>query len=301
MNKIVIVSPLQMLYISKLLSRYFQTRNVECSVILNSQLEENEISDGTTYFFYCVFQIPTHLKSKFKSFIIYQLEQHTNNKISRHYQAMLQNGDFQYYFANATLNLDYCQQNIDLMNTAHGFNPKLLSIPMECMLHTDELLASKRQYDIVFIGCLNPKRYQIVEHLAKHFSVVVISNRFDTDLIPIFAQCKILLNIHYYDDAILERVRINEALHYGLMVVSEYPNEKDMAICEKYSEVVEFINIIPNDTNIDATVLVPLKNKITMMLKTYESKKKQYWKTLSAFTQQMESEFYDCANTIFCN
>ena len=64
---------------------------------------------------------------------------------------------------------------------------------------------------------------------------------------------KVLLNIHYYDNAILERVRLNEIIPIGIPIVIEKPNIRDMSITSLYKDNVYFIDLI-QENNIRKTI-----------------------------------------------
>jgi hypothetical protein len=59
------------------------------------------------------------------------------------------------------------------------------------------------------------------------------------------------LNIHYYENAILERVRLNEMMEYGIKIISEKPCKEDMDICKNYKSIhfIEIINHYDNHSN----------------------------------------------------
>ena len=53
---------------------------------------------------------------------------------------------------------------------------------------------------------------------------------------------KIVLNIHFYENAILETCRINEVLSCDKIVISEKPNMIDIENYKIYQEKIIFIN-----------------------------------------------------------
>ena len=56
-----------------------------------------------------------------------------------------------------------------------------------------------------------------------------------------------MLNIHYYDESILETARLQEAVHLQTHIISEYPCEEDMEAIEPYKDRVEFVEVIKDD------------------------------------------------------
>ena len=243
MHNLTIVSPNEMLFISSIFRQWFLHFFEEVNIIK----ELNDFNESTTYFFYCIFLIDEKFYPYLKNnYFIYQLEQHTNGRLSHHYQPMKQYVDF--FYENAIMTFDYCQQNIDFLNTylsPQAKKPILLEVPFITgkAIHK---IKNHKPIDILFCGCLNNRRKRILKFLIKRYTIKVVSNTFHEDLIPYFNQSRILLNIHFYDNAILERVRIHEGLHYGLDIVSELPCEADMSCLSFYKDVVEFVPVIDN-------------------------------------------------------
>ena len=83
-------------------------------------------------------------------------------------------------------------------------------------------------------------RYMILE------IYLIVNNTYGKELELLCNKAKICLNIHFYENAILERVRLNEIMSYGIQIISENPNLNDIEICKSYDSV-HFIEII--DTN----------------------------------------------------
>jgi len=76
--------------------------------------------------------------------------------------------------------------------------------------------------DVLFYGDLkNKRRQRYLKELKKHFNVRVETNLFGAALHEAIAQTKVVVNIHYYEGAILESTRVCECLSLGAIVVSE--------------------------------------------------------------------------------
>ena len=87
-------------------------------------------------------------------------------------------------------------------------------------------------------------------------------------------ESNICLNIHYYEYAILERVRLNEIIDYGIKIISEKPCQQDIDICHYYDNV-HFIETINENLNLDQlndTIekIIHTKNKENHNLKELE-------------------------------
>jgi hypothetical protein len=95
--------------------------------------------------------------------------------------------------------------------------------------------------DVLFYGDVrNARRQAILDHLGQHFDVKVIGNLFGPDLYQHILATKLVVNLHYYDDALLETTRICECLSLGVPVVSE--SSKDLA---EYPDLAARVRFAP--------------------------------------------------------
>ena len=95
---------------------------------------------------------------------------------------------------------------------------------------------------------MNKRRRKILEFLNKFFIVAVPKKTiYGTELIKFISKGRILLNLHYYKNAILERVRLNEMISIGIPIISEKPNPLDLDSINDYKDSIKFIDIIDED------------------------------------------------------
>lgn len=258
-SEITIITPQTMIYISKIFQKKFQEKNIKCNIIVSKNFklhEYNKIllqSPYHYYFIYCLFLINDIENLPFRRYIIYQLEQHTNNKFSSHYNKILPK--LQQIYHNAFKVFEYNTQNIHVTEQYFHFKPNLLKIPFSFENNCIQKYQHEpKEYDIVFVGSLNLRRRNILNYLQKYFTIGIPKrNIYGKDLVDFVCKGKILLNIHYYDNAILERPRLNEMIPIGIPIVSEKPNIKDLSILSLYEKNVHFIPII-NEINIRKTL-----------------------------------------------
>lgn len=86
----------------------------------------------------------------------------------------------------------------------------------------------EKKYDVLFYGdCHIPRRREALAFLSSRFAVKVIGNTFGAELYREILAAKVVLNIHYYEDALLETTRIYECLSLGVPVVSEQSSDQD--------------------------------------------------------------------------
>ena len=97
------------------------------------------------------------------------------------------------------------------------------------------------------------------------------------------ARGRVLLNLHYYENAILERVRLNEMIKIGIPIISEKPNPLDIESMDEYSDSIKFIDII-KDPSIQLVKIIKdykkkyyEKEKLDKLEKTFKKSFKDYF------------------------
>ncbi|MCE1250591.1 MAG: class I SAM-dependent methyltransferase, partial [Comamonadaceae bacterium] len=76
--------------------------------------------------------------------------------------------------------------------------------------------------DVLFYGDVNaPRRKALLQALGERFAVRIEGNLFGPALRRAVAGAKVVVNLHYYEGALLETTRIYECLALGVPVVSE--------------------------------------------------------------------------------
>ena len=94
-------------------------------------------------------------------------------------------------------------------------------------------IKKERIYDIAFIGSRSPKREKILKELQEKYPNLNFYIDFDwkhknsDSLTQILHECKVVLNIPYYNDNALETHRIHKALACGCKVISMPSSDED--------------------------------------------------------------------------
>ena len=216
----------------------------KCDIIDNSEI--NYYISFNNPFHYFLFLWPLDIDDtiiKYKRYIVYQLEQNINNQLSINYRQLHEKQKLKRIYDNASLLIDYCKLNINVLNQYYSNTFKLMNIPARYVDTTRP--NNSYEYDIIFIGLVNDKRNIILNQIRVKYKVLVVNNAYDEQLKHICKKAHICLNIHYYENAILERVRLNEMLEYGIKIISEKPCQEDIDICNYYKSVY-FIEMITN-------------------------------------------------------
>ena len=145
-------------------------------------------------------------KLKNKTFIIYQLEQ--LNKIKLDTQLVsISKGVLDYTEINRKIYKDF--QILYPPFSSYNFSLKE---------------KEKKEIDILFYGCLNPRRNTILNYVRQQFpnlNIKIITNKRGEELYSLIKKSKIILNISFYKPAIFEICRINEIIPYSSFIISE--------------------------------------------------------------------------------
>lgn len=120
--------------------------------------------------------------------------------------------------------LDYSLVNIENLVKKGIIYPHVYYIPIGASsAYGGNSLVCNKKHDVLFYGdsLSSPRRRKMLEALSKSYSVTIVGETFGQDMIDILNQARVIVNIHYYENALLETPRIQECLSLGLTVVSE--------------------------------------------------------------------------------
>ena len=122
--------------------------------------------------------------------------------------------------------------------------PKLYYLPVDC---SKKPIVSQydgeKEYDVLFYGAAFVERRQkILDSLMKKHNVQIICDKFGAELYKEMQKAKVVINIHYYANALLETTRIYETLSVGSSIIvserSSDPKEE-----ERLSGIVDFVDV----------------------------------------------------------
>lgn len=174
-----------------------------------------------------------------KNYIIYQLEQKDiSNWIDKKYELSI-------LFSKITF--DYSQSNINKFHYILQKKMIYFPIPLIPYYYLDHKINIPiPTNNILFYGSMNDIRKKklnyLQQKLGNKYKIKIINNLFGKKLFNEILKSKIILNIHFYKNAILETYRINEVLSCGKIIISEKPNEIDIENFKLYEDKVIFIN-----------------------------------------------------------
>lgn len=140
---------------------------------------------------------------------------------------------------NSLAILDYSRDNIDALIKRGIPSKQIYYMPIRPM-RREERPRTERDIDVLFYGAIgSERREQYINALAKRVNLRVVSDTFGPALRDLLDRTKIVVNIHFYENALLETTRIGEALSHGAHVVSE--DATDQMDHTSYSRTVEFV------------------------------------------------------------
>jgi hypothetical protein len=174
-----------------------------------------------------------------KNYIIYQLEQKDISKwIDKKYELSI-------LYSKKTW--DYSKSNINKFSDILQKKITYLPIPLIPINYLDHTLILKNpKNDILFYGSMNAIRKYKLEYLQKKlfpkYKIKIINNIYGIPLLKEIINSKVVLNIHFYKNALLETNRLNEILSCNIFIISEKSDISDNYNYELYKNDVIFID-----------------------------------------------------------
>lgn len=126
--------------------------------------------------------------------------------------------------------LEYSMVNLAFLATKGVVYPHVNYLPIGATTQfAAHVAAPGKKHDVLFYGdsLSSPRRRRLLEAAQAKFNVHVVNDRFGDAMIQTIKASRVVLNLHYYDDALLEMPRIQECLSLGVPVVSEAAQDQD--------------------------------------------------------------------------
>ena len=131
---------------------------------------------------------------------------------------------------NSLAVLDYAQANLQFLEKRGIAYPHTFLVPVGGFAGYGDYLRHNNLQpqgvdapcDVLFYGDANaPRRQQLLEAVGERFQLRIVGNLFGPELHRAIASARVVVNLHYYEGALLETTRIYECLSLGVPVVSE--------------------------------------------------------------------------------
>lgn len=135
---------------------------------------------------------------------------------------------------------DYSQKNIAYLANRDCAYPHVYYLPIGATMRWASLPLPEKKIQVLFYGDYksSPRRRMLLDVLEKRFNVERIDNLFGNALREKIRESEIVINLHYYEGALLETTRIQECLSLGVRVVSE--SSPDVGDYPEFAGVVDF-------------------------------------------------------------
>ena len=179
------------------------------------------------------------------NYIAFQMEQsESSNWFSQEYFIKLN---------KAVAVFDYSLQNVEYLKKHLENANKIFYLPLSInkkFLNKYSEKLSDRKYDVLFYGGITSlRREKILDKLKSKYRVKIITDKFGEDLYNELSSAKIIVNIHFYENALLETTRLCECLSLNNnVIISERGRDQ-----EQHTFLEEFIDFV-DDGDIDGLV-----------------------------------------------
>ena len=215
-------------FVAMLMQRELQKVGIESDI----QTEEPKTYGEQVYFVIC----PQMFKQMPGRYISLQMEQTISSRwLTKDYYDRL---------GNSFAVLDYSLVNIEYFRRNTGFGKMFYYLPIDYLpgMKVPGLKTSEYKYDVLFYGDPNnPRRRFFLKELSKKFSVKCVSEVFGDQLYEMLQQAKVVVNIHYHENALLETTRIYETLSIGRsIIISERSGDKEEE--KRLEGIVDFVS-----------------------------------------------------------
>lgn len=119
--------------------------------------------------------------------------------------------------------LDYSIENIKKLKELGIESNKIHYLPIGANSNFTFQPFALKEYDFVFYGDYysSNRRQNFVKALQQKYSVLILQDVFEEELYRAISSAKAVINLHYYENPLLETTRICECLSIGMPVLSE--------------------------------------------------------------------------------
>ena len=219
---------------------YHSIKNLGYKVSITDKIIEN------TAELYILIGVAEFVDNKPKNYIVYQFEQ-TNilykNKrdiwFTEKYIDLLQSA--QYIWDYSKSNIEYLNQNFNISKN------KLIYVPLRYSTILDQFPKKKKDIDILFLGSNNKRRDDLLDILKDKYNLHIANNNlWDQERDILVSRSKIIVNIQFYDNGLLELPRLSYLLSGDSFIVSEWGREISLR-----KEMSNYIILCPYNKIID--------------------------------------------------
>lgn len=204
------------LFIARAISDRLASHGIESEIVTGSL----KSFDHDFYIVLCA-QMFKHLPPANKR-VIFQLEQSVSSRwFTPKYMKVL---------TDSLGVLEYSLANINFLAKNGLKYPKVHYLPIGASPNGAVAGSARfKKYDFVFYGdsLSSERRRRFLEKLQEKYSVKVCNDLFGSELYAVIQEAQAVINIHYYEGALLEMPRICECISLGIPVLSEGTSDQN--------------------------------------------------------------------------
>ena len=221
-------------YVAKLLAQNLNKIKISAQIIF--EMPEKGYSDK-----WHIVICPQMFKTMPNHYVAFQMEQSVSNRwFTKNYLEYLEHAEF--IFDYSISNIKFFRKNYDSIEFK-----KLYYLPIGTLDTDNTTSPNEFEYDVVFYGDANCERRKFfLSKLQENFSVKIISEVFGEELYSVLKKAKVVVNIHYYENALLETTRIYESLSLNKLIISEIGSDQENH--KELNGIVDFVDV--GDINI---------------------------------------------------
>lgn len=253
-QNVIILTSKHTYFVAQLFKTNLMKIGKKAKIVFAEELDNN-YRDEDLYFVIC----PNIFNTLPKNYVAFNLEQLIS---SRWFE---EDKNYRKKLENSYALFDYSIKNIEILEDKYDFSYKqIYFMPISYHKELGKSYSDiEESYDVLFYGDdKNPRRQKFLETISKKFKLKIINDSYKDELYQELSKAKIVVNIHYYENALLETTRLYESLSLNRLVISE-----DAQDSKYYPDLLECVEIVPKD-DIEAMV-----EKIEFYLKNEEARK----------------------------
>lgn len=152
--------------------------------------------------------------------VVFQLEQHVSSRwFTPEYFRILR---------ESLGVLDYSLSNIAFLAQHKVKYPTVHYLPIGAVTGGATGMDTAKKYDFVFYGdsLSSERRRAFLKQLQSRYSVKICNEVFGEEMYEIIRSARAVINIHYYEGALLEMPRISECISLGVPILSESSRDR---------------------------------------------------------------------------
>lgn len=270
LHKVTILTTKHCLYIANLIQKHFNDIDLDCEIIFAEP--RNGFADNLHFII-----APQIFKKLPRLYITIQMEQSVSSRwFNKSYFKILN---------KSCMIVDYSLQNISYLLDSGIPLQKLYYVPISYFPDYSNYIAlpintQNEIYDVVFYGDINnDRRVHFINAIKSRYNLKILNEVYGNELLLEVSKAKIVINIHYYENALLETTRIYECLSIDKLIISETSSDIDNH--SNLQNIVDFVDI----GDIDAMV-----KKISYWLED-DSRRQNKIKENKQVLQNMQNPF----------